>query len=176
MCHFITLIAPSSDAVAIDGLMREHGRRAQPIDNPSIAAQMRPEERQYLTNAAGCDCGTVLAQHLTAAELDARLLAETKRLRRKKWGSAKIERWIDDRRKTFHKPSGHGTDSIEQWVSVIAALKDRMKLPYVGLFVHSYRGSLVDEEIDVSRSIADPALAVYDQLCQFEEDQITIFG
>ncbi|NEX94533.1 hypothetical protein [Caulobacter sp. 17J65-9] len=83
MCHFITLIAPTADADAIRAVMARHGRKAHPVDNPSVRKVLRGGERQYLTTGAQCDCGTVLgAPRETPEAAEQKLADEAARLRR----------------------------------------------------------------------------------------------
>jgi len=178
MCHFITLIAPTDNAAAVDTIMRAHGRIGRMIDNPSIAAQLEPGERQYLTTPGHCDCGTVLApRHGRRAEdLEQELAKQPARLRRQKWSEAKIARAIEDRRKAAARPGGNGPDSLEQWAALLPDLRQRLDLPHVGLLVHLYSGDIDSEQFPVSRRRSGSGTPLLEQLASIAPDEVTIFG
>ncbi|MCR5877740.1 hypothetical protein [Phenylobacterium sp. J367] len=177
MRHFITLIVPSDGVVALDAVMTRHGRRAQPMDNPSVREVLLDGERQYLTTAGPCDCGTVLGVTPVAAEeLENDLAREAARLTRKGWSAAKIARALDDRRRADARPKGRdGPDSLDLWTEVLAGLRDGLKLPYAGLLVHAYRGGLEDEIISATRRAVGRGIPHPEGLAALVEDEVTIF-
>src|SRR6185312_15424788 len=153
MCHYITLIAPTDDVAAIRVIMERHGRRADPIDNPSIRKVLRAGECQLLTTRRHCDCGTVLGGRPVPTEAyEDKLAKEEARLRHKGWSEAKIARAIEDHRKADARPRlGHGPDSLELWDAVLHDLREELKLPYVGLFFRMYSGNISTEVFSASR-------------------------
>ncbi|HEX6741327.1 MAG TPA: hypothetical protein VF079_05980 [Sphingomicrobium sp.] len=176
MCHFITLIAPTEDADALRAVMERHGRAAAPIDNPSICQVLRPGERQYLTTRGHCDCGTVLApRHTSPAAFDARLAKEEARMRRSGWSEAKIARALADRRKADARPSGGGPDSLELWNALLNDLRDELKLPYAGLLVRFYSGTIATEAFTATRREMDQNVPWHRALASLENDEVTIF-
>jgi hypothetical protein len=175
MCHFITLIAPTDDAIAVRAVMEQHGRAAQPIDNPSVRKVLRDGERQYLTTRGHCDCGTALAPHHDTQEaFEEKLVKEEARMRRKGWSDAKIARAIEDRRKADAKPSGGGSDSLELWNAALHDLKEQLKLPYAGLFVRFYSGAIATEAFNASRREVPKGVPWQDALASLEHDEVTI--
>jgi hypothetical protein len=175
MCHYITLVAASSDASMLDAVMRTHGRRATPIDNPSLGAILRPGEHQYLTAARHCDCGTVFAN---GTELSAEEAAEERRrqwakLEKKGWSTAKIERWFEDTERAEARPrsSAADSDSIELWTAVLNDLV-RERGVAAGLFVHAYRGGLDTETFEARRNDVRPGLDLGARLSNLTEDQL----
>jgi hypothetical protein len=168
MCEFITLIAPSDDAEALRRVMRRHGRMAQPIANASVARVLIPGERQYLTAAQGCDCGTVLIAR-EADDPEAALAHEAAKLARKGWSQARIARAMDNRRKVAAaRPPAAGPDTLELWRAVLADLRRDLRLPYAGLLVRSYRGDLASEAFEATRAEAA-------KVGPLEPDCVTIF-
>jgi hypothetical protein len=175
MCHFITLIVPSDDTEAVRAAMDRHGRAATPIDNPSVRKVLRESERQYLTTRAHCDCGTALVQRRETAEVrEERFAREADRMRRKGWSEAKIERALEDRSKADSRPDPPGPDSIEFWSALLRDLGDELKLPYAGLFVHSYSGAMDSEILHASRRDMPGDMALHHALKSIEEDEVAI--
>src|SRR5688572_15732863 len=95
MCHFITAVIPpevAPDAAA--ALFAAHRLGFVVLQNPNVAAQLSDGERHILTTRGHCDCGTVLGSHREAANHE----RELEKLRKKGWGEAKIERWVEQKR------------------------------------------------------------------------------
>jgi hypothetical protein len=172
MCHFVTLVAPTEDVAAVRAVMRGHGRDAERIEGRSLALVLRPGERQYLTCRAGCDCGTALATCEPASEPDE--AREAAKLARKGWSPTRIDRVLADRRKAKARPT-RGPDSLELWVRAIGDLRGKLGLSYVGLFLHDYRGSVIDEAFEAVRVDAPVRLLPTDALVTMGEDRLMIF-
>lgn len=176
MCHFITLIAPTGDASAVREVMERHGRAAEPVENASVRNVLHDGEHQYLTTRGHCDCGTVLApRHDTPAAFEKKLAREEARMRRKGWSEAKIQRANEDRRKADAKPSGGGADSLELWNAVLHDLQDSLRLPYAGLLVRFYSGSVSTETFAASRRDVPKGAPWQTALGHLEHDEVTIF-
>jgi hypothetical protein len=172
----VTLIAPPADPESVAAILDRHGRSAAPIDNPSVRRVLLAGEWQYLTTRGHCDCGTALApRHLESAEDFERRLAErASKLARKGWSPGKIARALDDRRRAGSRPDGGGVDSLELWASVIADLK-AIRLPYVGLFVRFYSGTIADEVFAASRRDVPASVPVLEALASLQHDEVTLF-
>jgi hypothetical protein len=175
MCHFITLIAPTTDATAVLTVMKRHGRAAAPIDNRSIRKVLREGEHQYLTTSGHCDCGTILGQGEDSSETEARLAKETDRMLRKGWSEAKIARALEDQRKVRARPSNGGHDSIGMWCTVLQELGKDLKLPHAGLLVRCYSGRIDSEVFAVSRRDAPKTMPRDEALLSMREDEVTVF-
>jgi hypothetical protein len=177
MCHFITLVVPTTDDAAVRALMARHGRAADPIQNPSVARVLEPGERQYLTTPGHCDCGTVLARRheRSSKDLADDLAKEAAKLKRKGWSEAKIARALDDRRKAADKPEGGGGDSLEQWAAIVGELHRELAAPRVGLMVHLYSGRVADEDFATSRRVLPAGRSLSESMGPLEPDELTIF-
>lgn len=173
MCHFITLVAPIAEAPEVRRVMREFGRTATPIHNPSLAKITRPREHQYLTSRS-CDCGTALAG--TASDDVAEARNDAERLRRKGWSDAKIARSLAASGKAATRPPTRGPDSFELWVNIINALSEQLQLSSVGLFVHSYSGGIQDEAFTATRREIGKGAAVLPALRDLGEDDLIVFN
>jgi hypothetical protein len=176
MCHFITLVVPSDDIAALRAVMERHGRRAEPIDNPSIRKVLREGERQYLTTRGHCDCGTVLApRHGSQDDFEEQLARQASRLSQKDWSEAKVARFLEDRRKADAKPDGGGCDSLEMWHAALGDLRRDLNLPHAGLFVRFYAGAIATEDFKATRRQVSRSTAWPDALGSMEHDEVTIF-
>lgn len=172
MCHFVTLVASTDDVAAMRAVMRDHGRDAQRVEGRSLALVLRPDERQYLTCRAGCDCGTALATYGPTNEIDE--AREAVKLARKGWSPARIDRVLTDRRKAKALPT-RGSDSLELWVRAMTDLRKKLDLSHVGLFLHDYRGSIIDETFEAVRVDAPVGLPPTEALATMGEDRLMIF-
>jgi hypothetical protein len=176
MCHFVTLVAPTSNAGAVGAIMKRHGRAAELIDNPSIRKVLLESERQYLTTSGHCDCGTALApRHDTLEAFEEQLVKDQDRMLRKGWSKAKITRAIEDRRKADAKPNSGGSDSIELWNAILHDLRNELELSHAGLFVRFYSGAIATETFSATRREIPKTVPWQDALRSLEHDEVTIF-
>ena len=172
MCHFVTLVAPTDDVAAVRAVMLNHSRNAEMVDGRSLSLVLRPDERQYLTCRAGCDCGTALATCAPATESDE--VREAAKLARKGWAPSRIARVLADRRKARERPT-RGSDSLEFWTRVMHDLRGTLRLSHVGLFLHNYRGSIFSESFDAARVDAPEGVPPTEALATMGEDRLMIF-
>lgn len=96
-------------------------------------------------------------------------------MRRKGWSEAKIARAIEDRRKADAKPVGGGPDSLDLWNAVLHDLRTELGLPYAGLFVRCYSGSIDTEVFSASRRDVPRNATWHGALSSLEQDEVTIF-
>ncbi|HEX7946513.1 MAG TPA: hypothetical protein VF495_17725, partial [Phenylobacterium sp.] len=169
MCHFITLVVASDDPDAVDAALRSHGRCATPVANPSLAAAMRADERQFLTNPRGCDCGTRLG---AADAPEPNPATDHDRLRRKGWSEAKIARSLGDRnRAATHRAEAYeASHGLGLWEAVIGDVRALPGVSRVGLFVHCYRGAIEAEVLEPVRLDAPRTADVAASLQALQED------
>jgi hypothetical protein len=155
--------------------MERHGRAAKPIDNPSVRGVLCEGERQYLTTRRHCDCGTILAPYGKPDAFQEDLEKEEARMRSKGWSQAKIARAIEGKRKADARPRRSGPDSLDLWKAVMCDLRDKLALPYAGLFVRSYSGAIATEAFNASRRELPKNVSWQDALGSLEQDELTIF-
>ena len=109
---------------------------------------MDEDEVQLLTTNRHCDCGTVLGDAPTDEERDTSFRMEIKKLKRKKWSQAKIDRYIADREKTKMKKEqsrqDQGGDNVEMWADIVSTTLNE-GASRVGLFYRMYSGLIVNE-------------------------------
>lgn len=136
---------------------------------------MAEGERHFLSPAAFCDCGTVLARGAdTEPKKDPKekLDREIARLARKGWSDAKIERLLEDKEKATARPSRFTPpDSLELWAGILSDLASQKGATSVGYLVHFYSGDTTTEQFPVSRR--DTGLdKVLDSLGRTPEDTL----
>jgi hypothetical protein len=144
--------------------MQSHGRNATPIENPSIREVLDSDEYQYLTTSGHCDCGTVLYDDDTTLEDEKEY--EEKRIKKE------ITRM---KRKARSQKSNTGPDSFELWDSILLDLKKKLNLPYVGLFVRLYSGSITTENFTASRRRVAKSVETQTALMSMKSNEVTIF-
>lgn len=147
MCYYITLAVLGSDTAMIDRVLRQHGRQAKPIGNPSVADMLAPGEAQFLTTVGHCDCGTALAPRAADSDEDRR--REAVRLVGKGWSQPKMDRWLSDKVKGDDRAAArrhaNTPDSVEFWSKIIHDLLATPGVRNAGLLVHFYSGPVESE-------------------------------
>lgn len=92
-------MAPNGDESAVRRLAKASLLKWEPLDNPGVIKQLRHGERYFLTTRGMCDCGTEIGVSVrTAGTLpprDADISREVKKLKKKGWTDAKVDRWIE---------------------------------------------------------------------------------
>ena len=153
MCYFITLVVQGADEASIAPVLTQHGRRATPISNPSVASVLQPGEVQFLTTVGHCDCATVLIGRSTD-----RRAKQVENLEKKGWSPSKIERWLRDREtadvRAYARRDARSSDSLELWTSLIGDLFAMRRVRQVGLLLHNYSGDVNTEAFKITRAIA----------------------
>ena len=152
MCIFITLIAKACDKEIVSDVLMQVGRRAELVDNPSLRKVIGSDEIQLLTTNGHCDCGTVLGDG-PVDETQDKFATKISKLRRKKWSQAKIDKYIQNRKKAENKKAAsrieQAPDSAEIWEFIIKEVRDKGASP-IGLFYRMYRGFVEDEVFEPS--------------------------
>lgn len=149
MCIFITVICAGSDEDLISGILINAGRSAEVIDNPSLRKSIDEGDIQFITTNGHCDCGTILGDEPQG--ISDKFAADIKKLKRKKWSQAKIDRYVADQKKTAKKREkqreAHGGDSAEMWADIIskAMTSGAQK---IGLFYRMYSGLILNERFE----------------------------
>jgi hypothetical protein len=80
-----------------------------------------------------------------------RILHDTSTLRAKGWSNSKIERWLEDKSKKENLSFEEAIDGVELWKSITGELLSLAGVRSVGLLLHNYEGSVVEEEFTVKR-------------------------
>jgi hypothetical protein len=172
MCHYISLIVAEAEESSVAEVLRQHHRRLVRTSNPAIARLLLAGEQQYITTDH-CDCGTSLGDALKAPdEIAAALASERKRLAKKGWSQAKLERWVRDRLAAETRHAGPDDDDIDNWDRLFSDL-GRAGVKRAGLLVHCY-----DAGIDKPFACAADTVLHQDRraaLALMKEDVLTRF-
>ncbi len=139
MCHFIKLVLPAqADVAALREIVKRHGRVLEPISETRVDRVLSPGDKAYLTTAAYCDCGTMLARRNSTRREHDEDRAEA-RLRREGWSEAKIQRWRKQRGESVARRAEAWAKSreheVEEWRTLVSDLLEA-KVDHVGLLVH----------------------------------------
>ena len=178
MCHFVTAVLPAhAPHAALDAIARRHKRQLQPQSNPSLAAQIGPQRRAYLTTLAHCDCGTVIGSARARARRAPDWDNEERQLRKRGWSAAKVARALAQKqeRAAASEQSDVETSAVQcdAWVGLLnEALK--AGADEFGLLLHAYSGPL-DEEITLRGREIVPVDAAAEMLEQMREDVLYVF-
>jgi len=186
MCHYITATSKKSTPLEVlNRIAKSHGLHFIDIKNEFVEKQL-PHDTTYLVKKSShCDCGTALGcmnlrnQQTEATDRD----SEVKRLQKKGWSEAKIQRWIEDKEKASHKKEArnelyrHSQEPrAEEWVEF---LKDAVASPEVrefGLLLHFYMTGPERETLELKRQESITVDAVSpDFLMTIEEDVLYLF-
>lgn len=145
MCQFLTAVLPAgADLDRAARSLAPAGMTCRPLDNPNVVG-LEPGEIWALATAGHCDCGTPVGQGTGEQRSDV-TENDLRKLRRKGWSDAKIDRWLAEKEKVRSKverstPRG-------QLEPIVEALKSAAPL---GLVLHTYRGRIDQERITIAR-------------------------
>jgi hypothetical protein len=180
MCHFLSGVLPRGvERKKLAHLLAAGGFAFAPLDNAHVRAQLRADEEYCRVTSSWCDCGTPLgSEGRKGGPIDPGAHEERQRaeLRAKGWGEAKVERWIEQRRKTSARDERvrRGRNAavraeLETWRDALTDLA--RAAGQVGLLLHWYRGALETERIVIARRHHIPVAALaIDRLAGIEED------
>ena len=126
MCYFITLVVRGSHEASIAPVLMRHGRRADPIYDPTVQSILKPGEAQFLTTAGHCDCGTALL-----ARAPDRRAKQAAKLAKKGWSPSKIERRFGDSKRADERRQR--PDSVDLWANIVLDLFALSDVQQVGL-------------------------------------------
>ena len=168
MCHFITATLPADANIEVVGqLARRAGRIWQPVKTSPALDRLQPGETYYYTTPNFCDCGTVLGR-MGGAEI-AEQQRKIRRLEKRGWSTAKIDRWVADRNKSI------GRSDIHAWFDFLTAALSSGATASVGLLLHFYAQSVHDEQFEFHRQNVSMAEIDADFLLGLEEDRLYVF-
>lgn len=180
MCHYVTAVLPKSAAHhELDALAREHGRQFQPLSNPSIEAQIGPEERYFISTLGHCDCGTPLGALVHGASRAPDWSSQEQRLRQKGWSKARIARAITQKQAAFRSSAESSTEAnlkaMSSWLKFIGAILGSGKTSHLGLLLHMYSGSVSSRIALVGREVVRSTELTPDLLGHMKEDVLYVF-
>ena len=189
MCHFITaFLSADAEQDAVSKLAKANLLRWLPLRNPGVERHLRPGETYYFTTKNMCNCGTALGsgRHESVASDTASRheLKERKKLRKKGWTEAKIDRHFHDQQAARQRqaqaeiarlPTASDPE-IVRWLTFIRGVHERRLASSVGMLLHMYHGGLETEAIPIhERMTVRPAELTAELLLAFREDVLYDF-
>ncbi|MEM7370895.1 MAG: hypothetical protein AAF587_19930 [Bacteroidota bacterium] len=158
MCHYITAILPAhADLQAINAIGKSYGVSFSTLGNEHIERQLQSDQQYLWKESKFCDCGTSFGafacyQH-THPDTS---LKDIKKLRKKGWSEAKIQKWLDNKARSKQKNERSeewSKKTYEQdarvWIQFLTDLASENICGYLGLLFHWYRGGIESERIDI---------------------------
>ena len=192
MCQYITATCGRAhNEDAIRKLAESLQLAWEPFDNPWVARHLLlSDERYFYTTRNYCDCGTQLGSRRWAESLvplhEAQIERELQKHRKQGWTETRIQRWLEQLRAnegryreqfTGPRPETGAGSEIDRWIEFVSGVVRGKWADWVGVLLHSYRGSQKTEELEVkpSRWLAIPELT-RETLLDFEEDVLYRFS
>ena len=153
MCHYITgILPPQADTAAVERIAQAHGRRWEVMEKHSLQRVLRDGETYALTTAGHCDCGTGLGMLARHARQQPDYSRRVKKLRKQGWSEARIERWLDEKRKRELDLAAYLTtppNDVLTWCEFVREVLNSGAAKYVGLLLHWYSGLIETEPSSV---------------------------
>ena len=156
MCQYnFILISKSTSEDLLKAILKESGLGYEEIRNEHICNRIDGLGKLVMTTKGHCDCGSILGidQFPPSNKIDPE--KERKKLRKRKWSEAKIERYLEDKLKTqtrneVNREFGNKAEE-ERWVKLIQELTNaRIKF---GLFHHHFDGLIEEERLNLETEI-----------------------
>jgi hypothetical protein len=160
VCLYITGALPRGarlDCVA--PIFETYKLSFETVSNPYVLEELPPGEVYLSTTSSRCDCGSALGS-LGRHDGDGPVsyAHELKKLRRKGWGEAKIQRWLEQKEQTKEKHfredearAGSNTPVAQYWVDFISAVLNSRCSDKVSLLLHFYHMDVGGERIKILR-------------------------
>lgn len=186
MCHYITgIVKKGTSLEALSGIAKSHGLHFIDIKNEFIEGQL-PQGTMYLwKKTSHCDCGTALGcMNLRNKQSEASdREGEIKRLHKKGWSEAKIQRWIEEKEKASDKNEARNEvyrqsqePRAEDWAKFVKDAVTNPKVGEFGLLLHFYKTGPERETLELKRqekiSVRDVSS---DFLMTIDEDVLYLF-
>jgi hypothetical protein len=184
MCHYITCTLPASaDLEALSPVIKQFRMGFTAQENAKVQAQLPPGERYLLGTGNYCDCGTALGcmhQDIEDTErAEERLERQVRKLMKKGWSKAKIERWKDQKSAALsarQDKSTEATPDAQTWLDFIRALLSSGHANRVGVLLHWYSGNVTTENIRLAGTVEQNITDVSaDDLMRIEENVWYVF-
>src|SRR5262245_17492241 len=181
MCHYVTAtMSAVGDEAAVRRIAKGYLLRWEPIENPSVRRILESGEKYFFTTHGMCDCGTDLG---SALRIDNSLRPpdherEAKMLRKKGWGTAKIERRRNDRQADFERRVAEAEarknrppHNAQIWCDFVRAVIAARAARSIGLLLHFYHTRIDGERIPIAgRRVVLESELTPECLLEMEED------
>lgn len=188
MCLYITSFVPAnSDIKLLRQILYDINFNYFPISNDSLNSQLGKEIHYFISTKRHCDCGSDLGSANFDSATDhyeAKITSNLKKLREKGWSEAKIQRWISDIRKAQKKDETSSEKKMEDnptllaknWLNLISQALTTGNLPYFGILLHDYSGSIYDDVIGIRKTLSKKLFSLDEEyLLKLERDVLYKF-
>ena len=163
MCTYISITLPKSANIdACRALFAEHRLAMDEMEPQDRPEGVLATENYYFTCSGYCDCGTRLGSEYRKAESHSKISEKSivDDLRKKGWSDAKIQRRLDDFRKTQAKNeraaealSEKSGDELESWMELTQQLFHQSLTSHLGITVNDYTGLISNPKFALTRKI-----------------------
>ncbi len=150
MCQYnFILTSQSTTKELLEPILSSNGFGYTEVSNKSISGQIDGFDTAIMTTYGHCDCGSILGIDNGRTSQDLNIEKERKHLAKRKWSSAKIERYLADKlnsqaRREENTELGSRTEE-QRWSAVIKQIAGSgIKF---GLFHHQFSGPLENENL-----------------------------
>lgn len=158
MCLYITATLPGDanpDCVA--PIFKSYKLSFETVSNPYVLEQLHPGDAYFSTTSSHCDCGSALGSlgRFKGDEPEG-YERELKKLRRKGWSEAKIQRWLEQKEQTKEKHvredetlAEGNTPVAQHWVDCISQVLSSKCTDRVGILLHFYHVDVEGERVKI---------------------------
>jgi hypothetical protein len=146
MCLFVAAIVPQKAMTPeFAAVASRHGMPLSPLSNATLGQQLAPTEQVWITTRSHCDCGSELFSRPKRTPRN--LERERQKLKKKGWGEAKIEKWIQATERSRLTSPTERVVTRREWLGFLSEALALRTTPYVAILGHSYGGDLSIEEL-----------------------------
>lgn len=162
MCLYITAALPRSAKIdRVAPIFETYKLSFETISNPYVLKQLHPGDVYISTTSHHCDCGSVLGSLGGRDEDEPEGYEhELKKLRRKGWSEAKIQRWLEQKGRESEKHARKDADRArvntphaQHWIDFISAVLNSKCTERVGVLLHFYHMDVEGERIKIARTV-----------------------
>ena len=187
MCHYITgSISGKVTVEELNTVGQEFGLQFETCPNEFVKNQLKSEESYIWKRCKYCDCGTLLGSLSEKNTQQAKKAdeSEIKKLRRKGWSEAKIQRLMNERNKKeerytedLEQRKTSAQNGIQEWIDFCKKLFEITPIKTFGILLHWYGGGISNERINLKGRISiDKSELTAKNLLEIEEDTLYIIS
>jgi len=184
MCHFITAtIYKSSSIEELNKIAQRFNLAFTIINNKFVQSQLSRDYQYLSKSTTHCDCGTVIGSCCNSPNGVSISENKINKLKRKGWGKAKIQRWLDEKEKYKEKLKREESSTkerwkpkIQEWYDFIQTVVANKNIGQIGLLLHWYCSGPETEKIAIKNTINIPISEVTPEyLTKIREDSLYLF-
>ncbi len=154
MCTFIiSIISESPDIEKIKKSAKDFDLTCYTFENRSITDHIGEKNVQFITTKE-CNCATELGLGSEEFEnIGKNPEEERKKIERKGWSRAKINRWMEEREKIRERDKRNKPlpgSELKKWVSFISSILTQGFSSFYGIIIHDFDGGIATENIPLA--------------------------